>query len=146
MKHIHHIIPKHMNGSNDPENLIELSIQEHAEIHYQLYLKYGLEQDRIAWLGLSGIIGNEEAVNLANKLGRKIADQKLEEKLGPSWRKELGKRGGSVSHPNPNKKVSDEILIKALQDNSSVRAALRSVGLSESSESARLRVKRLMVR
>lgn len=31
MKHIHHIIPRHMGGTDDPSNLIELTIQEHAE-------------------------------------------------------------------------------------------------------------------
>jgi len=36
MKHKHHIIPKHMGGSDDPENLIELTIEEHVESgHYQ---------------------------------------------------------------------------------------------------------------
>ena len=27
MKHIHHIIPKHMGGSNDPSNLIKLTVK-----------------------------------------------------------------------------------------------------------------------
>ena len=29
--HNHHIIPKRIGGTNDPSNLIRLSIQEHAE-------------------------------------------------------------------------------------------------------------------
>jgi hypothetical protein len=28
--HKHHIIPKHAGGTNDPSNLIELTIEEHA--------------------------------------------------------------------------------------------------------------------
>ena len=33
MKHKHHIIPKHMGGGDENENLIELTIEEHAEEH-----------------------------------------------------------------------------------------------------------------
>ena len=62
MKHIHHIVPRHMGGTDDPSNLIELSVEEHAEAHKKLYEKYGCEYDRIAWLGLAGIIGKEEIV------------------------------------------------------------------------------------
>ena len=31
--HIHHIIPKHLGGTDDPSNLIKLTIEEHAEAH-----------------------------------------------------------------------------------------------------------------
>jgi predicted molibdopterin-dependent oxidoreductase YjgC len=31
MKHKHHIIPKHMGGTDDESNIIELTIEEHAE-------------------------------------------------------------------------------------------------------------------
>lgn len=51
MKHTHHIIPKHMGGSDDPSNLIELTIQEHAEAHKKLYEMYGKEEDKLAWYG-----------------------------------------------------------------------------------------------
>jgi hypothetical protein len=33
MKHKHHIIPKHMGGTDDSDNLVELTIEEHAEAH-----------------------------------------------------------------------------------------------------------------
>ena len=44
MKHIHHIIPKHAGGSNDPSNLIELSIKDHSDAHRLLYEKYGKKE------------------------------------------------------------------------------------------------------
>jgi hypothetical protein len=47
--HIHHKIPKHMGGSNDPSNLIELTVAEHAEAHKKLFEEYGCWQDEIAW-------------------------------------------------------------------------------------------------
>jgi len=60
LKHKHHIIPKHAGGSNDPSNLIHLTIEEHAEAHRLLFEKYGRNEDKWAWLGLSGQIGKDE--------------------------------------------------------------------------------------
>lgn len=65
--HKHHIIPKHMGGTNDPSNLVEVTIEEHAAIHKQLWEILGHEEDRIAWLCLSGQITNAEATILAIK-------------------------------------------------------------------------------
>jgi hypothetical protein len=59
--HKHHIIPKHAGGSNDPSNLIELTLEEHALAHKKLYEEHGRWQDEIAYLTLSGQIGKEEA-------------------------------------------------------------------------------------
>ena len=58
--HKHHIIPKHVGGTDDPSNIIVLTIEEHAEAHRVLYEKYGRTEDRLAWLGLSGQIGKDE--------------------------------------------------------------------------------------
>ena len=54
--HSHHIIPRHAGGTDDPENIILLTIEEHAEAHRLLYEKYGRWQDFYAWKGLSGQI------------------------------------------------------------------------------------------
>ena len=82
MKHKHHIIPKHMGGSDEPDNLIELSIEEHAQAHKELWEKYNQEWDRIAWLSLSGQINVSEAKRLVQK--------------------EAFKRGGNVARANRN--------------------------------------------
>jgi hypothetical protein len=110
--HKHHIIPKHMNGSDDVENLIELTIEEHADAHKILWEKYGKVEDKIAWLALTGQITSAEATILASKsymLGRKLSEetkQKMSLKrqgrkptLGKTWsidkekRKNMGGRG-----------------------------------------------------
>lgn len=87
MKHIHHIIPKHMGGTDDSSNLVELTVQQHAEAHCELFLLYGREEDYIAWRGLAGIIGHEQAVYeqicLAAKKGGEVARQILKGKPGP---------------------------------------------------------------
>ncbi len=60
--HKHHVIPKHAGGTDEPSNLIELTLEEHALAHKKLYDEYGRWQDKIAWQGLAGIIGHEEVV------------------------------------------------------------------------------------
>jgi len=60
MKHKHHIIPRHMGGTDDPSNLIELTVEEHAEAHRKLYEEHGLWQDKVAWQGLARLIGHDE--------------------------------------------------------------------------------------
>ena len=65
--HKHHIVPRHAGGSNDPSNLIELTVEEHAEAHRILFEQHGRWQDEIAWLNLTGRITCEEARVLAVK-------------------------------------------------------------------------------
>ena len=60
--HKHHIIPKHMGGTEDPSNLVELTVEEHAEAHRKLFEEYGQWQDEIAWKCLSGQITQAEAI------------------------------------------------------------------------------------
>lgn len=76
MKHLHHIVPKHIGGTDNPSNLIELTVQEHAEAHLELFNKHGRWQDELAWKGLSGHLGKEEIIKIAQmegvKLGGKI--------------------------------------------------------------------------
>lgn len=60
--HNHHIIPRHMGGTNDPTNLIELTIEEHAEAHRKLYEEHGRHQDKRAWMGLAKLMTGEEII------------------------------------------------------------------------------------
>ena len=62
MKHKHHIIPRHMGGTDAPSNLIELTIEEHAEAHRELYREHGCWEDKIAYQALEGSIGKEEII------------------------------------------------------------------------------------
>ena len=59
--HKHHIIPKHAGGSDDISNIIELSVEDHAEAHKLLFEKYGRWQDKIAWKTLEGQISIQDA-------------------------------------------------------------------------------------
>lgn len=69
--HLHHIIPRHAGGTDDPSNLIRLTIPEHAEAHRRLHEQYGREEDRLAWMALSGMIGKEQIIREAMLIGAK---------------------------------------------------------------------------
>src|SRR3972149_2712307 len=58
MKHKHHIIPKHAGGADEPSNIVELSVEEHANAHRLLYEQFGKWQDKLAWQFLSGQLNN----------------------------------------------------------------------------------------
>lgn len=60
--HKHHIIPRHMGGTDDPDNIIKLTVEEHALAHKKLYEQYGKIEDKLAWQGLAGIVGKEEII------------------------------------------------------------------------------------
>jgi len=79
--HKHHIIPKHMGGSNDLSNLVELTIEEHAEAHRKLYESHGKWQDYVAWKALSGQIDSDEIRRKITRLvwtGRKHTNKSIE--------------------------------------------------------------------
>ncbi len=100
--HKHHIIPKHMGGTDDSSNLIELSVEEHANAHKQLYETYGLKEDYIAWKALSGQISFSEATILAIKLantGKKRSDE---------FKKQRSEQYKSINNPFYGKTHSEE--------------------------------------
>lgn len=70
MLHTHHIIPKHMGGTDDPDNLVELTVEEHAEAHKKLWEEHGKWEDELAWKALSGQIKMSEASKEAQKIGQ----------------------------------------------------------------------------
>ena len=75
--HTHHIIPKHAGGTDAPENIAHLTIEEHAEVHRKLYEEHRRWQDKLAWQGLAGMIGHEECVARAYKsqLGKPLTEE-----------------------------------------------------------------------
>ena len=49
-----------MGGSDDPSNLIELTVEQHAEAHRLLWETHGKVEDYVAWKALSGNIHTVE--------------------------------------------------------------------------------------
>ena len=58
--HIHHIVPRHMGGTNDPSNLESLTVEEHAQAHLSLYKEFGKIEDFWAYQLLSHQISVKE--------------------------------------------------------------------------------------
>jgi hypothetical protein len=71
MLHKHHIIPRYMGGTDDPSNLVELTVEEHAEAHRLLYEQHGNWQDYVAWQGLAQLDANFDAASESIRAGAK---------------------------------------------------------------------------
>ena len=121
MKHKHHIVPRHMGGSDHPSNLIELTIEEHAEAHRILFEKYGRKEDELAWKGLAGIIPHKKVVAEAIRYGQtkpryfspesraRIAENNRTRKITAEHRRKtsLSMRGNKNGLKNKNESVND---------------------------------------
>ena len=106
MKHLHHIIPKHIGGTDDPSNLIELTIEEHAEAHKKLWEEHGRWQDKLAWLGLAKLIGKEEHLHMLLSESKKNIprDEATKEKIKQT------KRLNPYHHTEEHKKKMSKVL------------------------------------
>ena len=110
--HKHHIIPRHAGGTDDPENLVLLTVEEHAEEHRKLYEKYGRWQDKAAWLSLSKQIGKDELQKMiaseANKgarTGRRLeATLENAKKGNEAWKGQTHSKESKKSISESNKK------------------------------------------
>lgn len=110
MKHKHHIIPRHMGGSDDPNNLIELTVEEHAEAHRFLFETYGKVEDYIAWKTLSGQIGKDEALTLARSIGGKtLMSEESKEKLRQSCKERYLRQKQNGVWEEANRKRSESL-------------------------------------
>ena len=125
LKHIHHIIPRHMGGTDDPLNLIELTVEEHAQAHIKLYEQFGKKEDLCAHYMLSGKAQDPEFKKLYASIGGKALAKKRKE-LGIKWGfalmnpdelfemqsingKKQGKRNAESGHMNRIQKLSDPV-------------------------------------
>lgn len=81
--HKHHLKPKHLGGTDDPSNLLEVTVDEHALIHEARWYAYRQWQDKVAWLALSKQIGKEE-------IQKEVARHAGYSRKGKSW-KHVGK-------------------------------------------------------
>ena len=66
--HWHHIVPKHAGGTDDPSNLVRLTVEEHAQAHLDLYEKNGDERDLLAYKFLLGQIDKQDLIKVLQKL------------------------------------------------------------------------------
>lgn len=93
--HTHHIVPQYMGGSDDPSNLVRLTVEEHAQAHLELYEKYGDERDLLAHKMLLGQITRAEAIKVIQKLPKT-----------EKWKKQMSERNSGKGNPFYGKKQS----------------------------------------
>jgi hypothetical protein len=80
----HHIVPKHMGGSDDKSNIVELTVEEHADAHRKLYEEHGHLQDKLAWKELLGLISTAEIVRTLQSEGMKGSKNPMYGKPAPN--------------------------------------------------------------
>ena len=112
MKHWHHIVPKHAGGTDDPSNLVLLSVEEHAEAHRKLWEQYGRWQDKIAWQTLSGQISIQEAREEMMKQNNPMHKPEVLEKM--SGQNHWSKREGNIHNWITNNPMKNPLIAKKL--------------------------------
>ena len=114
-----------MGGSDDPSNLIELTVEEHSQAHLKLYEQYGKKEDLCAYYMLSGKSQDPEFKKMVCSLGGTALAKKRKES-GEKWGFELmnpddlfkiqssngklqGKRNADSGHMQQIQKLSDTV-------------------------------------
>ena len=87
-----------MGGTDDPSNLIDLTVEEHAEAHRILFEEHGQWEDWCAWQGLSGRIGKEQIIRNISKFAN------LGKTMSESSRKKISKSATGRLHTEESKR------------------------------------------
>ena len=103
MIHKHHIIPKHLGGTNDSKNIALLTPLEHAEAHRILWCTYRKKEDWLAAIGLEGWAIKSKLIIELSKLAGKQGDKVLRALHGENYKhlkSKAGKATGKVQYNN----------------------------------------------
>lgn len=109
LSHGHHIIPKHIGGTDDEWNFVFLTVRQHALAHRLLWKIDGRWQDKVAWQGLSGRISCEETISavIANSNRNRVWTEQQREKLSMAKRGKPGNTLGTKRSDEARKKLSE---------------------------------------
>lgn len=120
MGHMHHIVPRHRGGTNNRSNLVSLTVTQHAMWHYAEWQLNRCEYDKLAWMGLSGMIGKENIIDFINRMpkSQESINKGRETKrllfsdpvLGPQLRQKIGESSKGRKHsPETKLKISKSL-------------------------------------
>ena len=110
--HTHHIIPKHMGGTDDPSNLIELTPRQHALAHKKLYKKYGKWQDKMAYESLLKL---KDRHTITKEIQRRTGLMSKGRKLSEQAKKNISQGMIGIVHTEShNKKIGETLAQKWL--------------------------------
>ena len=94
-----------MGGTDDPSNLVELTVEEHAQAHFDLWIEHGHEFDRLAYIGLRGLIGKDELMKqVLIEAGRKGTAARIANST-PEQRSEWGRKGAKANWEKNREKL-----------------------------------------
>ena len=96
--HWHHLVPVHAGGTDDPDNLVRVTIEQHAELHLARYLEHGHAYDWIASQCLSGQITNAEANQEARRhyMTNRVVTEETRRKMSEGQRRRTEYPRGDV--------------------------------------------------
>ena len=99
--HKHHIIPRYEGGTDTPENIVELTVTQHAMWHFAEWQRKGNWQDNLAVRVLTGRISREEATREAvrEQNRNRVWTAEMREKCGRATKK----RGAKIHCPDLNR-------------------------------------------
>ena len=99
-----------MGGSDDPSNIITVTVEHHAELHRRLWMAFECREDWLAWQGLLGEITHAEAVQEGRILGGKKAGGTK------NWTEESFRKVREVALKNQSKAVEASLTDNARQN------------------------------
>jgi hypothetical protein len=122
--HKHHIIPRYMGGPDTPENLVEVTITQHAMFHFCNYQLWGNPEDKLAWRALSGQLTMDE-IKLERMIlgGRKGAETIREKLKDPLKLEEYKEKCRESFYNSPHK---DEMIQRAKDNQPKASEAART--------------------
>ena len=93
-----------MGGTDIEENLVEVSVTQHAIFHFCNYQLWKNEEDKIAWKALSNQISYDEATLFAVKLGSLKGAEKIKlMHTDKNYNKHWVEKCKEAFHKSPNK-------------------------------------------
>jgi hypothetical protein len=104
-----------MGGSDDPSNLVELTIEDHAIAHKVLYNIHGKLQDKIAWLTLTGRMKKEEAIVELMTKNNPMRRPEVVEKMSQTRKRLFAE--GKLSNPGKTEKSRNSARKRMTENN-----------------------------
>lgn len=135
--HRHHILPRSCGGTNDPDNIIEVTVEEHAKIHHSLWLLGGRWEDKLAWQALSKQIGKKEIHRQASILGGSNGRGKHKHNTKPRKRNKQGPRTIETRYKMSIARMGKTPWNKGLTKETDSRVALNGLRTSQGYERKR---------
>jgi hypothetical protein len=128
--HKHHIIPKSMGGTNNPENLINLSVDDHIEAHLVLSscFKKGTKEHNINLYAVR--ILKSKSIKLTKQMEKLIQDSYIGEN-NPFYGKTHSKKTKKIIAEKSSEQCKNISYSERYGENIDLEKKKRSIGVTE---------------